>query len=164
MDITLQMNYVEGWWPQNCDRSKPTDYLTRVTQKLVKICIFFYKNAPHPKIFNVKIFRREYSRTNLKIGPPLILQHVSSGDVDIYVHTTYYVQTICEDEVVRKSLDLKWCSGPKSGLASLASSKQAAATLDRGQAALTHIANIIIWDVPHIILVFIRFYIGWNGV
>ena len=100
----------------------------------------------------------------MKIGPPLILQHGSSGDVDIYVHTTYYVQTICEDEVVRKSLDLKWCSGRKSGLASLASSKQAAATLDRGQAALTHIANIIISDVPHIILVSIRFYIGWNGV
>ena len=39
-DITLQMSYVEGRWPQNWDRSKPTDYFTRVTQKLVKICIF----------------------------------------------------------------------------------------------------------------------------
>ena len=33
MDITLQMSYVEGRWPQNCDRSKPTDYFARVTQK-----------------------------------------------------------------------------------------------------------------------------------
>ena len=37
MDITLQMSYVEGRWPQNWDRSKPTDYFTRVTQNLVKI-------------------------------------------------------------------------------------------------------------------------------
>ena len=45
MDITLQMSYVEGRWPQNCDRSKPTDYFTKVTQKLVKICIFFIKRS-----------------------------------------------------------------------------------------------------------------------
>ena len=52
MDITLQMSYVEGRWPQNCDRSKPTDYFTRVTQKLVKICISFIKRSAHiSKIF-----------------------------------------------------------------------------------------------------------------
>ena len=61
MDITLQMSYVEGRWPQNCYRSKPTDYFTRVTQKLMKICIFL-KNGLHPKILNVKIVRGEEPR------------------------------------------------------------------------------------------------------
>ena len=57
MDITLQMSYVEGRWPQNCDRSKPTDYLTRVKQKLVKICIFFLKRSA-PENFQCENFSK----------------------------------------------------------------------------------------------------------
>merc|ERR1712020_546601 len=58
MDITLQMSYVEGRWPQNCDRSKPTDYFTRVQgeTEIGENLHFFYKTLRTQKFSMGKFF------------------------------------------------------------------------------------------------------------
>ena len=75
MDITLQMSYVEGRWLQNCDRSKPTDYFTRVKQKLVKICIIFIKRSS-PENFQRENFSKGVPTENWTSTAHQILQHL----------------------------------------------------------------------------------------
>ena len=82
------MSYVEGRWPQNCDRSKPTDYFTRVKQKLVKICIFFIKRpaAPrgNPRVLNISEIR--YKKLLKTSGSQILISALvpRSGLVQIF--------------------------------------------------------------------------------
>ena len=65
MDITLQMSYVEGRWPQNCDRSKPTDYFIRGETEIGENLHFFIKRSA-PENFQHENFSKGVATESLR--------------------------------------------------------------------------------------------------